>query len=441
MKILELDLTGTLIENRIMDEFHTLTKIEGKKDRIICPVYGTFYAESLSVRESTGKVLNEGVDYLLAYHEADYSEITGKDLESLIVIINPTVSNVVKISYQALGGKLEIVRESLEAAIDGINANALGVDYEDILNTPEGFVGDPSHPHKYWQLYGFESLIENLELLGLALQEGRKGSVNAIEEYMGVYKVVLDDIYEDYSRYIPHLTDINNPHNVTKNQLGLNNINNWPMANMQQSKDRTNDNLYMGIHGVSSLYSEHLLERLNLHLEDYNNPHKVKAEDLNLYTKEEIEDLYALRLLRTQTAYDSTLFEGKNINTFTTAVRTNLAASNVLKTSTFNPNRLVSNMNTGNNSSTFITVGDNTIREIEELTRAIGRDDVFRTWQYLPGASNGDAATWNAIVAANVPTDTIIFKNGYWNDSRSPDAGYFVVVGRRNADGTTTRIF
>ncbi len=432
IKILELDLTGSNVDNRITDEIHRLTKIENKNDRIICPRYGTFYVESLIVREVSGRPLEEGRDYKLAYHESDYSELTGKDLESLIIIVNPDVSNDVKIEYQALGGKLEIVKDFLQVKLDELDEWVLEYKFEDIVGLPEGWVGDADHPHKYWQLYGWDSLIENLDGLGDALGRDRTALHSAVDEYVGIYKGLLDDIMELYRAYMNHVNGFGNPHGTTDVHLDLDLIMNWHMADYEESKNITNDSLYMGVHGVTSLYVEYLYPYLRAHIDNKQNPHQVTAAMLGLFTRDEIDAFYNERLLKSSRAYDSNLFEGRDIETFTSNVRTNLKSSDIKKNELFNINRMATNVSTAFNGLNVLT-GDNRLLSVEDISYEADRGDLFTTWRFLPGSSS-DAGSWNAIVAASATPGTILLKN-----VNLGTYSYFM-AGLRQANGTTVRI-
>lgn len=99
-----------------------------------------------------------------------------------------------------------------------------------------------------------------------------------------------------------HIADHENPHFVTKAQVGLSQVLNLPLATVQDTLDGLLDSGYI----TPRLLGAALTNwggggggsgdggaALAAHLEDFDNPHEVTAEQIDAYTKEEIDTMLA----------------------------------------------------------------------------------------------------------------------------------------------------
>lgn len=428
-KILALDLTGTSQANFIENEEHALVRVDSSTNRILLPKRGSFYRINLSVRQMNGVPLIHGTDYRFGHHEQEYSVLTGLDVEGFIVITNPNISNDVRISYQALGADGKIAYDDLHGLLSAVRESELLHSFKDIIGQPEGYPGDAGHLHKYWQIYGFESLIENLNILGTALGDNRKGLKDAEFEYSNIYLSLVNDIMIDYRSYLTHLVDYSNPHNTTATHLDLQNLNDWRLANYNESAVKTIDDLYMPMSGAISLIETYALPYLTAHLRDKENPHEVTLDQLDLYSELQIRALYAERLHRSEGSYDSKLFSGNTLGRLVTDTQTNLDTSNLNPDVQFNRDRIASPIG---NTGDMALIGNNTFKHIREI---VSRPDLESSWVMLPGVVGSRALAWNSCVAASVPAYRIMLKNFY--------AGYMIetLACRRNPDGTTSVVF
>lgn len=434
--MLVLDLTGTLPENKITDELHTLTPIPDKKDRIICPKFGSLYVESLTVRDVvTGLPLIRNVDYITAHHDSVSSELTGKDIESLIIIINESISNNIKISYQALGGNYIIERDFLMEQLTGIDDAAIVYRFDEMVGTPDSYPGDENHPHEWWQVYGFDSLIENLDEVYSSIRDGTKGLKTSLFEYMELYKQIIIDANNNYESSKDHLSDYSNPHRTDKASIGLSEINNWQLAGRADSLNIDNETVYMGISGVSSLYNTYVYPALSGHITGFNNPHKVTAAQLGVYTKAEIDGQYANRLLRTSNAYDTKKFNGKTVSEFSNEVRTNFTANNVASNTTFKGNLIANNFDSSNTLS--VLFGDGNLKPFDSVKPA----NIQTGWKWIHhrGVASSEMNAWMSVIGAAAGPGEKIFKSFWFTCNERHEAIKFL-IGKREVNGTTTRI-
>lgn len=170
--VLDLDITGVNPNNRIVDEPHTLSD---KKVRSIAPNYGPFYAESLIVKEGAN-ILTRGVDYQIVELHQEATLKYGKEISSVILIINPNIGSEVTITYQALGGHYTYSDYAIANLYQSVINDNRPVAWDNIINKPLEF--PPTvHRHLLEDVYGFESIVDYLERIKRAITLGQAGVV------------------------------------------------------------------------------------------------------------------------------------------------------------------------------------------------------------------------------------------------------------------------
>ncbi len=330
--VLPFDLTGSLATNLRVNEEHTLTLVTGRVNRMFSPKYGAYYKDSLEVRTSTGVKLNAGTDFVCTYYYDDIWDLNAKECCAIIVVTNPLIGNDVKITYQAVGGPYALSLDELKAVLTEVEDSPESIGWDDIRNKPLQ-LPPALHYHEYWQLYGLESTVENLELLGQAWEAGRKGVLEDNRYYYKNYIDLAERAVEEYRiKIMAHITDRSNPHQTDKTKVGLGFLNNWGIANVTESKSRTVNNKYQSIGGVYDQLLENVYPVLDNHLRNDNNPHNVLLSDplLNLYSTSEIQTLLDSHLKRTDPAYDSASFQSTPVSQLYSIFRNNLPATSLL---------------------------------------------------------------------------------------------------------------
>lgn len=426
---LPLDLTGTSQTNLIVNEIHELIDVGNKTNRVVLPKEGMFYVSGLSVRENTsGRVLRRNVDYKFGYHVKGYSFITGLDIQALIIVTNPSITDSIRISYQALGGDSNVLRDRLRDLLQVISDNSIDHNFKDIIGLPEGFPGDANHPHKYWQIYGWDSLLENMELIIVSIDDWtREGILSAIREYYTDQVARMDRFVGLYEGYMGHLQNMDNPHNLHKDQIGLNELHNWRIVPYQDAANKAIDTQYAGINGVVAMIERWLRPALDEHLADMDNPHEATLATLDLKSTADLTDLFKDRLLKTSAAESSRLFNGLTPARFATDATTNLNASEVRNYTKFPASYFQTAARPGNLTN-LVLCSDGVFRDIFEL----GKNYRYLRYrrQLIPGVAATLNAAWNEMinVGRNVPDQTILIKHwrrntGDWDGSR-PESDY-----------------
>jgi len=161
-----LDPTGINPDNRVNGEIHTLST---RQIRGLAPSFGPIYAESLIIHDdSTNRLLIRGQDYQCVELLQEATLKFGKEIISLILILDQTVSNVVRIDYQVLGGHYQNDSTAIINMYETWLLDDRAVDWTNVLNKP--FTFPPAlHNHLLQDLYGFEPLVVALERIRNAI--------------------------------------------------------------------------------------------------------------------------------------------------------------------------------------------------------------------------------------------------------------------------------
>jgi hypothetical protein len=326
---LPLDLTAAALKNRIIDESHTLIKLQNRNDRLVLPVHGGFYSEHTTLVDANGVTLVKGVDWKPTYLYRELTELTGREVYGMVVVTNPNVSATVKLSYRAVGGPFNVSVRELKDVLDALQLNQLAVNWDDVVAKPTEY-NPEDHLHKYWQLYGFESTNYQLARIGTAWATG-SSSVLAYEEEYGT--ILFDECQARLDLFVSqaeaHYQDFDNPHRVTKAQVEMADMENWPMASTVEAVDPTVANRYTSPGSVYEALTVTALPSLTLHLQDYNNPHGVTLNQLSAYSYNESMTLLEGRLAIDGMAVNSNLLQGRTYATLYSEIRSNIPAGNV----------------------------------------------------------------------------------------------------------------
>lgn len=165
---LDLDITGLNPDNRISDEPHTLSN---RPVRSIAPIYGPFFGESLIVK-SGASILSRGSDYQIVELHQEATLLYGKEIASVILIINPNIPSNVTITYQALGGYYIYSNTAIANMYQSVINDNRPVDWTNVFNKPTGF--NPTiHRHLLEDIYGFEPIVDYLERIKRAITLGQ----------------------------------------------------------------------------------------------------------------------------------------------------------------------------------------------------------------------------------------------------------------------------
>jgi len=225
-----LDLTGKNPDNLIIGEPHTLVTNGRDGLRVFVPQQGSFYTESLVVRDSSGTPLTADLDYVATYLYEDASMRTGLEVCGAVVVKNQTIGDEISIDYQCVGGTYAQSMDALEQVLETLASDTRPVEWANIIGKPSVYPAG-GHVHALWELYGFEYLVFQLERIHSGILTGDQAMFETVREYA---RSLFDDgkEYTDQLgvRLDDHINNLTNPHQVTKTQVGLGNVANYPVA-------------------------------------------------------------------------------------------------------------------------------------------------------------------------------------------------------------------
>jgi hypothetical protein len=206
-----LDITGILPDNLVKNEIHVLTEINASTYRLLIPEFSPFYLDNfqLSYIDVSGNStpMQEGIDFNFTLPFIGATRSIGKMLYGGVTINNNLIDGILKVQYQTLGGSW-VADASLVATTlaEGLY-NPKIVSWDLVTNIQQTFPPINHDDHMNY-LFGHQQLIDAINALALVI--GNNPNPN--------------------SDFISHILDLQNPHQVTKEQIGLGNVPNLPLA-------------------------------------------------------------------------------------------------------------------------------------------------------------------------------------------------------------------
>lgn len=301
-----LDPTGTSPDNLVDSEPHVLPN---RKVRAVALGYGAFFTESIVVRDTANNaVLNKGTQYYPAELYELPSARYGKEICSIIVITDESVSSNISVTYQALGGEFSRNVQAVVQQIEKLMLDNRPISWPSIIDKPDEF--NPAHHlHDIGDVYGFEYLVHAVNRLRQAVETGDAASHDQIYAYIDQLEAeLLALINQGSGNLAAHVNNRSNPHGVTAAQVGaytfaqadaitnpiktkvdnhvasISNPHNTTAAQVGAYLKAEVDNL------INTLQNT-LTTNLNAHINNKSNPHNVTAAQLSVYVKTEVDNL------------------------------------------------------------------------------------------------------------------------------------------------------
>lgn len=275
-----LDLTGTSPENNILGELHTL---QPGINRAAVPRYGAFYTESLVVRDNdSGNVLIIHDQYVPIMYYADPSERSGKEVCAGIIVTDTNVSSEISIDYQVVGGDYANITQVIIDLIDNLNLDEREVIWGDLLGRPDAFP-PAQHLHDLGDIYGFEFVVQSLESIRQAILYGDIASHDELKAMIeDRYQKALTRAEEVRTELNAHEARTDNPHVVTKAQVGLGLVDNYQTATEQEARSGISGARFMSPLRVAQAIDEQAVQPLSAHTARTDNPHSVTKAQVGL---------------------------------------------------------------------------------------------------------------------------------------------------------------
>lgn len=234
--ILPLDLDGTSTNNYVDGE---VQQISSYQRTIVRPRYGKYYADSLRVftlnQNGSFVELAKDVDYDPAEVDSLNTRITGKTIYRSIIIRSVDLSGFISLQYQALGGvdgvDAVLAYQETQAALAGEE----GYPFAELGALPDVF--QPyTHQHDVRDIYGFESIVQNLyeltTVIGIINQGLGTTKISLkdrkISQKLGDFKISLKNANRQAIQSLQdHMAGTAHQHNYTKQSVGLGLLSNY----------------------------------------------------------------------------------------------------------------------------------------------------------------------------------------------------------------------
>ena len=252
------DPTGSATSNAVANERHVLSPPAWKDFYFIVPKQAPYFRDSLRViHRPSGKLLVEGVDYHCTHYFHAASHGVARRVYGSITMLDKTLTGVLEISYQTIGGDWILDASADLTRLTNTQTNPRITTWEEVVDVPYQF---PPIDHEWnlEDLKGVEAILPILEEM-----------TEAIRTASG-------------SEFAAHVADKNNPHSVTKAQVGLDQVQNFPFANIAEAQAGTLNTRYMTPVRTKNFVDAYLIPIIDAHKGDLNNPHGVTKTQVGL---------------------------------------------------------------------------------------------------------------------------------------------------------------
>ena len=280
--IFPFDPTAKALTNKVVNELHTLNTPSSYSDfHFIIPRNAPFFRDSLKVISvSTGLELVEGVDYVCShrFHSATLS--TGMSVFGSVTFYDRLYKDTVRLEYQTIGGDWLISSDKIVEILSNSTINPRITTWEQVVNPPYQF---PPIDHEFniEDFTGAKDIVDYLKFIRDAILAKGEGGGEI------------------------HFVDYSNPHRTNKHHVGLGQVENMPLASEDDARNGIQKIGYMTPY-LTKLAIESLVKSgLDSHSALTDNPHKVTAEQVGAFTKQETRQLTDNKLDKTATAANS----------------------------------------------------------------------------------------------------------------------------------------
>lgn len=246
------DPTGQAPSNKITNELQSVISPDWKDYHFIIPKIAPFFLDTLTIRlVDEDRFLVEGLDWLAGHKFLDASRATAKNVHGSIMFLNKSISGVIELNYQTVGGEWLIAETFIAQLLNNVLTNPRITSWEEITNPPDRF---PVIDHE-WNLsdmVGMSSVVQEIEGISSVIEE-RGNPTNLLNIHRGNYQ---------------------NPHNVTKDQVGLGSVPNYTMCEETDARVGIRDDCFM-----SPATTKSAIERFAI------------TSDKQYYTRQEVDTI------------------------------------------------------------------------------------------------------------------------------------------------------
>ena len=237
-----LDLTGQLASNRV-SEIQTLTPDNGARRQMLVPAFAPFYMHSMVVEyrdlvSGVWVVAEPYTDYQPFCEFSELSRASAYPLYGAITVNNTVFEGSIRLTYQTLGGNFVIDRKQVLERLALLVWNQREINWSQVVDLPDTFPVD-SHTHSV-----------DTDLIGL------KTFKDAIDT--AVVGVAANILPADVRAMVAHIADFDDPHQLSKGDVNLSNVPNYPVATDAEARDQNVTNRLLTPRGLGQAALQHI---------------------------------------------------------------------------------------------------------------------------------------------------------------------------------------
>lgn len=277
---LPLDLSGQAVTNKVTAELHIVAAVG---TRAIVTTRGPFYSHGLIVRnKTTGAELVPDVDYRPVHMMLEASLRSGQEVCAVLIILPGCNATEIEIDYQAIGGEYSASVTAIEQMLNSLDLDNRTIVWGDLIGAPEYFP-PTAHLHDIGDLYGFEYIVAVLEQIRRAILIGDQAAFDELRNYINLQDSLLRSMINERDAQLgDHVGSTTNPHQVTKAQVGLGNVDNFGTATQVDAQDGVVNNLFMTPLRTKQAITAQVGNTLSAHIANTNNPHGTTKAQVGL---------------------------------------------------------------------------------------------------------------------------------------------------------------
>lgn len=233
----------------------------------IIPRSGPFYAETVRLRlypaganinnPAGGEPLEEGLHFNFGYHFAHASHTIGKPVYGAISFYDRQLTGQLRMEYQTLGGDWVLDDQKMTELLGNVAYNPRTATWEQVVELPHQFPV-VNHDFNIDDFVGMSEVVDQLEDITDAINQKTAGGM------------------------ADHVNAKNNPHEVSKDQVGLGLVDNFPTAAPAEATGGTANNRFMTPLRTKQLIDATATAALSNHMGDTTNPHGVTKTQVGL---------------------------------------------------------------------------------------------------------------------------------------------------------------
>lgn len=208
----------------------------------------------------------------------------GKEVYIAVAIVDQAVGNNLLINYQTVGYDYVTGFENIIELLQGLNRDNRPVTWPNVIDVEEISIPN-KHLHPISNTHGWEFVTAYLEELRTAILLGDKKKRDVILEYIdlaiGNSNAVASAMMAPSSTFGQHVNQLN-AHGVTATLLNLQNVVNYPLATLQEALDGIRNDRYLTVSQAAQVVVNAVNGGINAHIGRTDNPHGLTKAQLLL---------------------------------------------------------------------------------------------------------------------------------------------------------------